>query len=67
MEESEFDFGDIVFLKTDPDQLERQITGYIMRPNSIAYELSCGVETSIHYGFEISREIDILKKVKSSN
>lgn len=67
MIESDFEFGDIVFLKTDPDQLERQITGYIQRPNSIAYELSCGVETSIHYEFEITKEIDILKKVKSNN
>lgn len=61
------DFGDIVYLKTDPEQLERQVSGILKRPGATLYELCCGTESSVHYSFEISVEIDVLKQVKSNN
>lgn len=61
------EFGDIVYLKTDPDQLERIVSGKIARPGAILYELSCGTMLSNHYDFEITEEVDVLKKVKNGN
>lgn len=46
--------GDIVFLKTDPEQNERIVTEIRIRPNSILYSLSCGTTDSQHYEIEIS-------------
>jgi len=65
--EFEFNFEDIVFLKTDPLQLERIVTCYILRPHSVVYELSCGTDTSVHCGFEISEKQDMLKIIKNQN
>jgi hypothetical protein len=61
-------FGDIVYLKTDPDQLERIVTGKLLRPGGVTlYELCCGIGVSIHYDFEISEDIDVLKQVRNGN
>lgn len=56
-----FMIGQIVYLKTDPEQLERIITQIAMRPGDYLYSLVCGVEESFHYDFEFSEEKDILK------
>ena len=64
---SEYDFGDIVFLKTDPDQRERIVVGWTERPGVILYDLACGTDYSTHYEFEITEKQDILKKVKGQN
>lgn len=48
--------GDLVYLKTDPEQLDRLVTGYIVRPNDILYELSHDSKASNHYHFEITIE-----------
>ena len=55
-----FDLGEEVFLKTDPDQLKRIVTGACIRPTAITYELTCGIDCTWHYDFEISLEKDIL-------
>jgi hypothetical protein len=57
-----FKLGEIVFLKTDIEQSERIITGINIRENSITYALSQSINESWHYSFEITREIDIIKK-----
>lgn len=55
--ENEYNIEDVVFLKTDPDQLERIVTGITVRPgNTILYEVACETEETSHYGFEISRQ-----------
>lgn len=54
--------GDIVFLKTDPDQRARIVIGIFIRPNGKSYYLSCGVEESFHYEIEMSTEPDIVFK-----
>lgn len=59
--ESKYDFGDIVYLKTDPDQVERIVTGITYRPLGVLYSISYTTTESSHYDFEITRERDILK------
>lgn len=59
-----YEIGDEVYLKTDFDQLLRIVTGIIVRPSCVVYELSQGSANSEHYDFEISREINELIKVK---
>lgn len=49
-----YQIGDIVFLKTDPEQNERMVTEIRVRQNSILYSLSCGTTDSQHYEIEIS-------------
>ena len=46
--------GDIVYLKTDPEQHERMVTEIRIRQNSILYSLSCGTTDSQHYEIKIS-------------
>lgn len=59
-----FELGDIVYLKTDSEQLERMITGVCLREKGlISYEISCGERCGWHYGFEITTEKDVLKKI----
>jgi hypothetical protein len=60
--EIEHDLQDVVYLKTDPEQLARMVTAISIKPTgAIMYGLSCGVNDSWHYSFEISVERDIMK------
>lgn len=60
--EIEHDLQDVVYLKTDPEQLSRMVTAISIKPTgAIMYGLSCGVNDSWHYAFEISEERDIMK------
>lgn len=63
--DNKFNFGQIVFLKTDEDQKARMVTAFKISESSILYELSCGTECSYNYDFEISKEKNIL--ITSSN
>lgn len=60
-----FDIGDSVYLKTDPEQAERLVTGINIRQNGISYALSHLTNESYHYNFEISKERDIIKTTSS--
>lgn len=54
---TEFERGQIVYLKTDPEQLERIVYAYYIDNNDeTKYELRVGMDWSIHVGFEISLE-----------
>lgn len=50
---------DLVYLKTDIQQLPRIVTGITISHNSISYQLNAGTEVSYHYDFEISTEKDV--------
>lgn len=54
--DNKFNFGDIVYLITDPDQFPRIITGMYVRNDSILYELSFVGITTEHYDIEMSYE-----------
>lgn len=58
--QSEYSFGDIVYLKTDKNQDKRIVVLIQADPTGIIYQLACGVDKSFHYAIEISREKDVL-------
>lgn len=59
-----FNLGQIVYLITDVDQLERIVTAITVRGNiTLSYELSCGTVSSWHYDFEMASEVDIKKQL----
>lgn len=59
---TKYDFGDTVYLKTDGDQSPRMVTGVILSPGQVMYELSQGVSNSRYYDFEISSSINLVLK-----
>lgn len=54
--DTQYKLGETVYLVTDTDQCKRLVTGYMIRTNGITYKLSCGVEATWHYDFEISKK-----------
>tara|TARA_R110002167_G_scaffold95560_1_gene254300 strand:+ start:21 stop:251 length:231 start_codon:yes stop_codon:yes gene_type:complete len=62
------ELGDVVYLKTDEEQLKRivtciQLAGGSMSSKVISYELSQGDSHSEHYDSEISANVDELSKL----
>lgn len=55
--DNQYNIGDIVYLKTDEDQLARQVFSIeIYKNGEMMYKLVQGIQTSSHYAFEISTE-----------
>jgi hypothetical protein len=61
--ENKFDFGEVVYLKTDNAQLPRIVFALKVYQNEILYELACDTTVSSHYEFEISTEINIIAQL----
>lgn len=57
---NEHDLGDIVYLRTDPDQNILVVTAIAVTPGGLLYKLAIGTSESWHYGIEISKEKDIV-------
>lgn len=56
---NDYDIGDLVYLRTDKDQLPRIIIAIkIYKAGEIVYELISGTIQSTHYPFEMSTEIN---------
>jgi hypothetical protein len=54
-----YDLGDIVYLKTDVEQLPRMVTEICIQPkNVVIYCLNAGPSVSKHYDFEFTTEKD---------
>lgn len=53
---TDYEEGDIVFLKTDPYQFDRVVIGYSLMSGVIRYLLAAGEATSSHLGIEITSE-----------
>lgn len=51
-----FDFGDIVYLKTDLDQLERMVLEIRCTPTGEVYTIAVGELCTDHYEIELSDE-----------
>lgn len=62
--EAKYNFGDIVYLVRDEEQLPRMITMIKVTPGSLIYQLSCGEKYSDHYECEISVDVNQVTKVK---
>jgi hypothetical protein len=58
--QNDHNFGDIVYLKTDSDQKPRIVFAIKVYKTDVLYELACGTTTSMHYDFEISKEVNVL-------
>jgi len=56
--ELDFNLGDLVFLKTDPDQKQRMVTKINITPAGVYYNLNCGVEESDNYSIEMTADKD---------
>lgn len=57
----EFEIGELVYLKTDIEQIQRIITGINIKPlGAVLYNLACGTDETNHYGIEITRDRDII-------
>ena len=56
----DFNLGDIVYLRTDPEQNPRMITGIMVRPIGIAYSVTFGANESAHYAIELNSTRDVL-------
>lgn len=53
--ELDFDFGDTVYLNTDPDGIPRLVIEIRLLPGGVAvYMLACGEENTEHYALEIT-------------
>lgn len=55
-----FEIGELVYLTTDPEQLQRMVTCFIVNKYDIIYELQSGTTSSRHYDYEISKEKNVL-------
>lgn len=54
-----YTYGDIVYLKTDPEQCERMVIAFTLRPGGVAfYEIGFGADSSFHFDIELSAEPD---------
>lgn len=62
--ENKYDIKQVVYLKTDGDQKARIVTAIIIKQEGILYELVCGEASSWHYDFEVTPELDLVKKIK---
>lgn len=60
-----FDYyiGDVVYVKTDIDQFERIVTRVMISENNIEYDVSLGSDSAWYYGFELSKEKNVLKSL----
>jgi hypothetical protein len=57
---NKYDLKQVVYLRTDTDQLPRIVTGIQIRPNLLIYNLACGTSESDHYDIEMSEEKNVL-------
>lgn len=57
-----FSIAEEVYLRTDPEQLMRLVTGigYDAHSKKVLYTLSINMANSMHYEFEMSHERDIM-------
>lgn len=59
---TKYDFGQIVYLTTDSEQLPRLVVGIDLTPGQIIYAVQNGTVCSKHYDFELSTTKDVVMK-----
>ncbi len=58
--DNKFAHGDIVYLKTDKEQLPRIVTCIRVTKNDLLYDVYQGANFSSHYDYELSETINEL-------
>ena len=62
--QNKYNFGDIVFIKTDAEQKERMVIAILASPQGLLqYQLACGDTTTWQIEMLISETKDVLKTV----
>jgi len=61
--ETEYNIEEVVFLKTDKEQLPRIVVGVIIRKGTVLLELVHSVDYTTHYDYEVSKNQNILFKI----
>lgn len=56
-----YEISDIVYITTDPEQLARVVTGYIIREETTLFTVSFLGEEQNFYGFELTFKRDMAK------
>lgn len=59
--DNKFNIEETVYLITDPEQMLHIVTGIIIRPYGLMYEVSYSGGSMDYYGFELSKERDMMK------
>jgi hypothetical protein len=54
--DNEFEIGELVYLKTDQEQVQRIVSALIVAKTYVGYELKTGTYVSSHEAFEIVKE-----------
>jgi len=63
---TQYDFGQIVYLKTDPDQYPRQIIAVkASADGGVLIQLISETDVSYHYECELADEKDVMMTMKS--
>lgn len=62
--DNKYEIGQVVYLKTDVEQLQRIVSAITQRQGTIVYELCCGKDMSGHYDFEITEDENVEIKVR---
>lgn len=62
LKDVEHDCGEMVYLKSDPDQIPRVVVGYELRDNRIRYILRQETTECVHQDIEISKKEDVILK-----
>jgi hypothetical protein len=61
---TDLEWGQVFYMKSDPEQVEHRLTGVIIRPGkAVKFILSHQGDECEVYDFEASTEIDQLKKL----
>jgi hypothetical protein len=60
---TKYNIGDIVFLKTDKEQVPRMITGILIRPYGYLFYLSKSDLETTHFEIELTSDINELIKL----
>lgn len=55
-----YEIGDIVYLKTDKEQLQRMVTGILVSPTGLSYRCANGTADTWQFGIEIDKEKNIM-------
>ncbi len=58
--DNKFPLGQIIYLKTDKEQMPRIVTAIKITPHELVYEVYAGTICSNHFDIEMSETADIL-------
>ncbi len=60
--DNKFDIGQVVYLRTDVDQVPRIVVKFEVTSSTVLYILASGEKETTHYDIEISETKDVVLK-----